>query len=1223
MASNALEEVLRIVLETKGQEGLDSLRKALIETGDVSDDTIAEVDKLIDQLVELNATAGKASRMGQLAADLKATGAAMSTTAAESHKVSVRLLELYKRSEELQTGHKAAKKEVERLGAAMKQEGANTKELGDAYTAAKDDVARFGDELKENEKGIKAFSAAQTAARAELEKIEGVYAKQAAALDKLDKELSESGRDTKDLAKLQDGLTAEVASATAAIEKQAKAVQSDAQATAALKQRLQDGDEAFRKFAQAGTASAEALKRYREGAASAADSTKSAASGVGKLDHAAKASSVSLASIASRLTVVSTAAVGAVKALAAISGAALFTGAIQSAATLEEALSQVQAVSGASAAEMMKLKEAAEAGGAATKFSTLEAAQGLGELARATGDAGTAIAALPATLALAQAAGIGVAEAATLMTTTLTQFGLDADQAGRVADVMAKEVNSTTDSMTGLGNALSYAAPLAKQLGLDIEDTAAIIGVMADEGFRGERAGTALRNVFTEMSDPASKFAKALRGLGIDTTDFAEVITRLAASGDKGKAALLELDAAARPAILALVDKGGAKLAELEASLRSASGEAVRTAEVMGDNLSGSLESMKDSFDRTRRSLVEPLLEPLKDELQALAGEIEAFAASPEFETIKTELKELFVESAAAARALIAEIDFEKVAENIRAFTESSGESISDLTDNIGEIVQVVDVVGNAFLLTFNAAQTAILGLASAISEFISLAAKLNAGMTGPNRAVLEFLGVIEEGQGDLTEFAEGMGAVADEFAGRFANNAMEAEAAMAALGEAVAGSTGKAKVGAADLAAAGSKAATASREMGEAGKEGAQGLDAQAKGSAAAAAATQKAAAEMESGASRVKKAFEDLGIVSQQSLNESAESARRNFELIQDAVRSGEASAEDARRAFAAYAAAARAAVAESDENAKARVEAELRVLAAISGNTDEFNKLRKASDGLGDSDGPDKLRNKLNGLDGAASGAASSVGKAAEATGKANEKTKEGTGLMKGYALSWDGMNDAASKALISLNKYLVNGLTGTHSREYKMRVEGLTAEMQRQLDVVRKLTAAANEQNAVYDENEQKLIALRRQYQWLADEELQALIDAEERLAENRKRADEEARQRADETAAAYREQREAAAEAAKEAAESGSALTGRSNQSAQATATAAKEVLASAASAADAISSAAASVAAAEVTLRVIAEPNTEGQTIRLTKQQLDEITAAVVRNLALARSTSS
>ena len=950
--------------------------------------------------------------------------------------------------------------------------------------------------------------------------------------------------------------------------------------------------------------------------------TKSAASGVDKLDHAAKASSVSLASIASRLTLVSGAAVGAVKALAAISGAALFTGAIESAATLEEALSQVQAVSGASAAEMVKLKEAAEAGGAATKFSTLEAAEGLGELARATGDASTAIAALPSTLALAQAAGIGVAEAATLMTTTLTQFGLDADQAGRVADVMAKEVNSTTDSMTGLGNALSYAAPLAKQLGLDIEDTAAIIGVMADEGFRGERAGTALRNVFTEMSDPASKFAKALRGLGIETTDFAEVITKLAASGDKGKAALLELDAAARPAIVALVDKGGAKLAELEASLRSASGEAVRTAEVMGDNLSGSLESMKDSFDRARRSLVEPLLDPLKNELQALAGEIESFAASPEFETIKTALKDMFVESAAAARTLIAEIDFEKVAENIRNFMEGSGQSIKEFTASIGEIVQVVEIVGNAFQLMFNVAQTAILGLASAFSEFVSLAAKIYDGISGPQRALLEFFGVIKEGQGDLTEFAGGMHAVAEEFAGRFANNAMEAEAALAALGDSVSGSTEKAKTGAADLAVAGSRAAAASKAMGEAANEGAQGLDAQAKGSAAAAAATQKAAAEMESGASRVKKAFEDLGIVSQQSLNESAESARRNFELIQSAVRAGEASAEDARRAFAAYAAAARAAVAESDENAKARVEAELRVLAAITGNTGEVEKLRKASDGLGDSDGPDKLRSKLNGLGGAASGAASSVGKAADATGKANEKAKEGTGLMKGYALSWDGMNDSAAKALVAMNKYLVNGMTGTHSRQYKRNIEFLTEEMQRQLRVVRELTAAANEQNAVYDENEQRLIALRQQYKWLADDELQALIDAEQRLADNRKRADEEARQRAEETSAAYREQREAAAEAAKEAAESGSALTGRSNQGAQATATAAKEVLTSAASAAEAIQGAANAVASAEVTLRVIAEP-TQGVAIVLSKQQTDDIAAAVIRTLSLAKGSST
>ncbi|MCW5568194.1 MAG: phage tail tape measure protein [Dokdonella sp.] len=289
-----------------------------------------------------------------------------------------------------------------------------------------------------------------------------------------------------------------------------------------------------------------------EAARKAGKETKSAAGGVSALDRAADKGGRSLASIATRLTAISAAATAAIKGMAALSGAALFKGGIRSAVELEQALSEVRAVSGATADELNAMKLAAEAGGRATRFSALEAAQGLGELARATGSAQTAIAALPATLSLAQAAGIGVAEAAQFITTTLTQYGLAAGEAGRVSDVLAMAANATTADVQGLGNALSYAAPLAKQLGMDAEETVAIIGALADQGFRGERAGTALRNVFTSLQDPSSAFAKELRALGISTTDFVEILEALKKSGKDGERALLSLDAAARPAIVAL-----------------------------------------------------------------------------------------------------------------------------------------------------------------------------------------------------------------------------------------------------------------------------------------------------------------------------------------------------------------------------------------------------------------------------------------------------------------------------------------------------------------------------------------------------------------------------------------------------------------------------------------------------------------------------------------------
>src|SRR5690606_16751825 len=123
--------------------------------------------------------------------------------------------------------------------------------------------------------------------------------------------------------------------------------------------------------------------------------------------------------------------------------------------------------------------------------------------------------ALTPTLDLAQGAGVGLAQAVEITTTTLTQFGLEAAEAQRVADVLAQSANSSQSSVQGWGNSLSYVAPLANQLGMNLEETTAILSALADEGFRGERAGTALRNVFSQLLDPGSKFREELEKLGI------------------------------------------------------------------------------------------------------------------------------------------------------------------------------------------------------------------------------------------------------------------------------------------------------------------------------------------------------------------------------------------------------------------------------------------------------------------------------------------------------------------------------------------------------------------------------------------------------------------------------------------------------------------------------------------------------------------------------------
>ncbi|MBK8066673.1 MAG: phage tail tape measure protein [Rhodanobacteraceae bacterium] len=223
------------------------------------------------------------------------------------------------------------------------------------------------------------------------------------------------------------------------------------------------------------------------------------------------------------------------KTFGALKGVAnFFVDQAKQAGTFEEAMAAVEAVTGATGDEFKALEAAAVAASERTRFSSVQAADGLAELARTGYSATEAMQVLNPALAIAQGQQLSVAQASEYLTTTMTQFGLGAGDAARVADVLAATADSSKTSVQQLGNALSYVAPLANQAGLSIEETSAIIGALADQGFRGERAGTALRNVFSSLSDPSSKFSQALRDAGIESRDFTTVVEQLAAGGDIG-----------------------------------------------------------------------------------------------------------------------------------------------------------------------------------------------------------------------------------------------------------------------------------------------------------------------------------------------------------------------------------------------------------------------------------------------------------------------------------------------------------------------------------------------------------------------------------------------------------------------------------------------------------------------------------------------------------------
>src|SRR5690625_6595607 len=94
------------------------------------------------------------------------------------------------------------------------------------------------------------------------------------------------------------------------------------------------------------------------------------------------------------------------------------------------------------------------------------------------------------TLNRAAAGGLKLADSATITANTMNQFGLEAEDAERVADVFAYPASNAGTDVTQMAHAMQYAGSNAAAAGMSIEDTAAFIGVLGDAGITDSKART-------------------------------------------------------------------------------------------------------------------------------------------------------------------------------------------------------------------------------------------------------------------------------------------------------------------------------------------------------------------------------------------------------------------------------------------------------------------------------------------------------------------------------------------------------------------------------------------------------------------------------------------------------------------------------------------------------------------------------------------------------------
>jgi len=200
----------------------------------------------------------------------------------------------------------------------------------------------------------------------------------------------------------------------------------------------------------------------------------------------------------------------------------------------EQSMQNTFSVMGASASEMEALRKKAEEMGATTRFSASQAADALYSLGSAGQSATQAMNSLDGVLQLAGATGSDLAFTSSTIASTLSQFNLQAEKSGHIADVFSLAISKSQANMTKLSYSMKYVGPVAAGLGVSLETSTAALMRLYNTGFGGEQAGTILRSGLQKLASDTDDVKKKLQELGVSydevnpkTNNLADIIERL------------------------------------------------------------------------------------------------------------------------------------------------------------------------------------------------------------------------------------------------------------------------------------------------------------------------------------------------------------------------------------------------------------------------------------------------------------------------------------------------------------------------------------------------------------------------------------------------------------------------------------------------------------------------------------------------------------------------
>ena len=267
---------------------------------------------------------------------------------------------------------------------------------------------------------------------------------------------------------------------------------------------------------------------------------------------------------------------------------------------------------------------------------------------------------MPGMLDLAAAAGADLAQTADIVSDNMTAMGVPVKDAPHFMDVYAYALTNSNARLTDFGETMKYAAPVAKSFGASLDETAAMVMMMANAGIKGSMAGTSLRMGLLRLAGPPKTATKAMKDLGLSLSDAqagaleAEAVIKglgidlsgAVTPGEKMTRVLMQLHEKtknlsqdeklaafkgifgvnAETGWLALMDQGPEVFLKYVEGLRNADGYSKTIANEMLDNTQGAMIILSSAWESVSLSIGQALTPAVRSAAEAIVPLVSSFA---------------------------------------------------------------------------------------------------------------------------------------------------------------------------------------------------------------------------------------------------------------------------------------------------------------------------------------------------------------------------------------------------------------------------------------------------------------------------------------------------------------------------------------------------------------------------------------------------------------------